>query len=122
MRAGITRFLEHRDGQRCAAMLFLQLCESKRRGQPGGAAADNQDVDVESFALHEELTTKVTCFAIFVPSWFLLLELGHDRGHDLEQVADDAVVGNLENGSVRILVDGNNRPRSLHSHEVLDGS
>ncbi len=67
MRASLARLLEHGDRQRLAAVLFLQLREPKRRGQSRGAAADDQDVDVERFALHErheghedELATKIT--------------------------------------------------------------
>jgi hypothetical protein len=69
MRARVTRLLEHRNGNLRAAMLFLQLCESKRRGQPSGAAANDQDIDVEGFALHER-TNSIRAFVIFVLSWF----------------------------------------------------
>ena len=103
-------------------MLFLQLCKSQRCGQPSGAAADDQDVDVEGFALHER-TNFIRAFEIFVDFVVSLFpELGDERGHDLEQIADDAVVGDLEDGGVRILIDGNNRPRPLHPDEVLDRS
>ena len=50
-------------------MLFLQLCESKRRGQPGGAAANDQDIDVEGFAMHER-TNFIRASEIFVGSYF----------------------------------------------------
>src|SRR5437763_9656378 len=43
-----------------------------------------------------------------------------DRRHDLEQVADDAVVGDLEDRRVGILVDGDDRARALHADEMLD--
>src|SRR5205823_1682790 len=40
--------------------------------------------------------------------------------HDLVQVADDAEVGELEDGRVRVLVDGDDRLRALHADLVLD--
>ena len=45
-----------------------------------------------------------------------------DRRNDLEQVADDAVVGDLENRRVGILVDRDDRVRALHADQVLDGA
>src|SRR6266550_2052259 len=41
-------------------------------------------------------------------------------GNDLVHVADDAEIGVLEDGSVRILVDGDDRAGVLHPHLVLD--
>src|SRR4029079_6941543 len=41
-------------------------------------------------------------------------------GNDLEQVADDAVVGNFEDRGVGILVDVDHRARSLHADQVLN--
>ena len=48
-----------------------------------------------------------------------LQRLDHRR-HDLEQVADDAVVGDLEDWRVGILVDGDDRVRALHADQMLD--
>ncbi len=45
-----------------------------------------------------------------------------NRWHDLEQVADDAVVGDFEDRGVGILVDGDDGVRALHSDEVLNGA
>src|SRR5438552_16363135 len=42
------------------------------------------------------------------------------RGHHLERVADDAVVGHLEDRRVRVLVDGHDAARRRHPGEVLD--
>src|SRR5580658_408261 len=42
--------------------------------------------------------------------------------HDLEQVADDAVVGDLEDRRLFILVDGDDHFRILHPGKVLDGA
>src|SRR6185295_13298812 len=53
----------------------------------------------------------------------LRLDLAHglrERGHDLERVADDAVVGDLEDRRLRILVDRDDDLRRLHAREVLD--
>ena len=46
-------------------------------------------------------------------------ELGELR-RDLLEVADDAEVGEVENRSVRVLVDRDDRPRPLHPDLVLD--
>ena len=43
-------------------------------------------------------------------------------GNDLEQVAGDAVVGNLEDGSGLVLVDGDDALGILHASLVLDGA
>ena len=52
VRARFARFLEDGDRERLAALLLLQLRQPQRRRHPGGAAADDQDVDFEGFALH----------------------------------------------------------------------
>src|SRR5438132_4582626 len=51
-----------------------------------------------------------------------LLELLRQLRHDLEQVADDAVVGDLEDRRLGILVDRDDGARALHPHEMLDGA
>jgi hypothetical protein len=43
-----------------------------------------------------------------------------DRRHDLEQIADDAVVGHFEDRRVAILVDRDDRARSLHADQMLN--
>ncbi len=45
MRADLARLLEHRDGERLAALLLLELRQTQRSRHPGGAAADDEDVD-----------------------------------------------------------------------------
>ena len=45
-----------------------------------------------------------------------------EHGGDLEQVAADAVVGNLEDGSGVVLVHRNDALRILHTGLVLDGA
>ena len=52
MRADFARLLEHGDRQRLAALLFLELRQAQRGRHPGGAAADDQDVDFEGFTIH----------------------------------------------------------------------
>src|SRR4051812_7437512 len=42
------------------------------------------------------------------------------RRNDLEQIADDAVVGDLEDGRVGIFVDGGDRLRAFHPDQVLN--
>src|ERR1700730_11399909 len=46
--------------------------------------------------------------------------VGQLRG-DLEQVADNAVVGDLEDGRLFVLVDRDDGLRGLHARAVLDG-
>src|SRR6476620_7041950 len=43
-------------------------------------------------------------------------------GEDDEKIADEAIVRHLEDRGLRILVDGDNDLRILHSGEVLDGT
>src|SRR5688572_30882767 len=40
--------------------------------------------------------------------------------HDLEEVADDSVVGDVEDGGSGVLVDGYRAVGALHSDQVLD--
>src|SRR4051812_49783948 len=54
-----------------------------------------------------------------------LLRLAHrarERGNDLEHVPHDAVVGDLEDRRLLVLVDGDDRLRGAHPGEVLDGA
>src|SRR5207249_9894957 len=51
---------------------------------------------------------------------FEFLQLFCQGGHDFEDVADHAVVGNFEDGSVRILVDGDAGAGALHADDVLN--
>ena len=50
VRTGLARLLEHGDRQRFAAVCLLQLRETKRGREAGGATADDQDIDFESLA------------------------------------------------------------------------
>src|SRR5262244_2625746 len=50
-----------------------------------------------------------------------LLELLLQEGRHLEQIAHDAVVGDLEDGRLGILVDGADHLRRPHPRQVLDG-
>src|SRR6185503_3547865 len=52
----------------------------------------------------------------------LLLQLRDHRGDHFEQIANDAVVRDLENGRFGILVDRDDRARTLHPDEMLDGA
>src|SRR6185295_5585556 len=47
------------------------------------------------------------------------LERGRQRRDYLKQVADDAVVGDFENGRIGILVDCDDRVRSIHADQML---
>ena len=47
-------------------------------------------------------------------------QLGVELGHDLEQIADQAVIGDLEDRRLLVLVDGDDDLRILHAGEMLD--
>src|SRR5262245_43297931 len=49
-----------------------------------------------------------------------LLDLRGEPGDHLEQIADDPVVGHLEDGSVLVLVDRDDHLRGPHSRQMLD--
>src|SRR5258706_8076851 len=49
-----------------------------------------------------------------------LVEGGGELRNDLEEVAHEAVVGDLENRRLDILVDGDDHLAVLHSREMLD--
>src|SRR5438132_12376400 len=53
---------------------------------------------------------------------FALGELGVELGHQLEEIADEAVIGDLEDRRLLVLVDGDDDLRVLHPGEVLDGT
>src|SRR4029434_11024532 len=53
-------------------------------------------------------------------SALLLFHRGSQLGHDLEQIAHDAVVGNLEDRRFLVLVDRNDGLAVLHAGEMLD--
>ena len=52
VRAGLARFLEHRNCQRLSPGRLLELRQSQRRGKPRRPRADDQDVEVEGLASH----------------------------------------------------------------------
>src|SRR6476469_2757615 len=51
-----------------------------------------------------------------------LLDLLNQGRDDVEQVADDSIIGNLKDGRLGILVDGDDGSRTFHAHNVLDGA
>jgi hypothetical protein len=53
VRASLARLLEHRNRERLAGLRLLQLREAQCRGKTGGTAADDEDVDVEGFAVYD---------------------------------------------------------------------
>src|SRR5215211_7014206 len=53
-------------------------------------------------------------------SALLLFHRGSQLGHDLEEIAHDAVVGNLENRGFLVLVDRDDGLAVLHPGEMLD--
>ena len=57
-------------------------------------------------------------------AWWLLrfFECLGEGGHDFEDVADDAVVGDFEDWGVLVFVDGDDGARAFHAYDVLDGA
>src|SRR5262249_8991977 len=53
---------------------------------------------------------------------FCLMQLFGQGGHDFEDVANHAVVGDFEDRRVLVFVDGDDGARALHAHDVLDGA
>src|SRR5260370_23557581 len=49
-------------------------------------------------------------------------ELGVELRYQLEEVADEAVIGDLEDRRLLVLVDGDDDLRILHPGEMLDGA
>src|SRR3989441_12466048 len=45
-----------------------------------------------------------------------------DQNAHIYEVADDGVVGDFEDGSVLVFVDGDDGARAFHAHDVLDGA
>ena len=51
-----------------------------------------------------------------------LADGGGERGHNLEHIPDDAVIGDLEDRRFAILVDRDDRARRAHPREMLHGA
>jgi len=58
----------------------------------------------------------------FLDRTFFALQLLGQFGDGGEEISDESVVSNLEDGSLGILVDGNNGLGVLHTSQMLDGS
>lgn len=54
-------------------------------------------------------------------AFYLLDFFGEDR-NSFEKIPNDAIVGNVEDWSFRIFVDGDNRSRVFHTNQMLDGA
>src|ERR1700751_5375308 len=55
--------------------------------------------------------------------WSLcFFEFLDDGGDDFEEVADNSVIGYLEDGGVLILVDGGDCARAFHAYDMLDSA
>src|SRR5207245_6406532 len=75
-----------------------------------------------SWKLHGRLNSAADCSvenASGVLARFGFFEFFGEGRDNLEYIADDAVVGHFEDGSVGVLVDGHNRARALHPDHVL---
>src|SRR5262245_26551457 len=51
-----------------------------------------------------------------------LLRLSRQRRHYLEQVTDNAVIGDFEDRSFGVFIDGHDGARAFHPDNVLDGA
>src|SRR3954447_3354310 len=49
-----------------------------------------------------------------------LLDRVYQFWYYLEQIADNPIICDFENGSIGIFIDRDDRARTLHSHQVLD--
>src|SRR2546423_15348801 len=69
-------------------------------------------------------TLKLLNFATLLAlrSRFGFLHFLDERGNDVEEVADDGVVGDFEDRRLRIFIDGENGARPFHADNVLDGA
>ncbi len=104
VRAGLARLFDHRDRERLAALLLLQLSQAQRSREAAGACPDDQDIDVQRLASRK------------LP----FLQFSGERRRDLEQIAGNAVVGDLEDRRVGVLVDRHDGARALHPYQVLN--
>src|SRR6185437_1226809 len=60
---------------------------------------------------------------MIAPSRALALgELGVELGHDLEEVSDDAVIGDLEDRGLFVLVEGDDHLAVVHAVDMLNGA
>src|SRR5579862_316109 len=53
---------------------------------------------------------------------FCFFEFLDDGGDDFEEVADNSIIGYLEDGGVLILVDGGYGARAFHAYDMLNGA
>src|SRR5215510_4070049 len=53
---------------------------------------------------------------------FCILQFFGESGHDFEDVAHNAVVGDFEDGGILVFVDGDDGARAFHADDVLDGA
>src|SRR5947207_12914040 len=51
---------------------------------------------------------------------FFFFQSFGEGGHDFEDVADDTVIGDFKNRSVRVFVDGHDGARALHADDMLN--
>src|SRR5882762_38793 len=66
------------------------------------------------------ISTSASSCSRWMVNLFCFLQLFGERGHDFEDVTNDAVVGDFEDRRVLILVDGHDGARALHADDVLN--
>src|SRR3546814_457984 len=133
--------LQHRAGQDVGADLgaLLQdadgdlpagfrrkLLQPDRGGQARGPGADDHDVVFHGFA-HDHSNFSQPAWILSAPSWTstyhdLCRQGAIEFWQNCEQVANDPIVGNLEDRRFLILVDRDDDFGILHAGEMLDRS
>src|SRR5437762_6056743 len=73
------------------------------------------------FVISRATALEKSCSALAVATLLGFFQSFGQGGHDFEDVADDAVIGDFEDGRVGILVDGDDGARALHADHMLNG-
>src|SRR2546430_14823879 len=74
------------------------------------------------FVISRATALEKSCSALAVATLLGFFQSFGQGGHDFEDVADDAVIGDFEDGRVGIFVDGDDGARALHADNMLNGA
>src|SRR5258708_18174906 len=105
-------------------MSLDEVGQVKRAGKACRYGPDDEDIGFELLALHGHGAILANCPNVdrYDLRGLGFFELVGEGGDDFEDVGDDGVVGDFEDGGVFVFVDGDDGARSLHADNVLDGS